>query len=247
MTSVHDLAALLDATLDITSFDDYAPNGLQVTASDQLERIAFGVSANAALIDAAADVGADALVVHHGFFWRGEDRTLTGIRAQRVRSLFDNNLSLLAYHLPLDAHATLGNAAGILDVLDVPTSAPFHSSGRIGTLDAPMARDRAVAILRGDVAAPTAAFLHGPTQIRTVAVVTGGGPGYFEAAVAAGADLFITGEASEQSQGLARELEANFVACGHHATETFGPRALRDHVAQHTDTTCTFIDIPNPV
>lgn len=248
MTSTRDLAALLDAELRAGDFDDYAPNGLQVECSDQLETVVFGVSANAALIDAAVELDADALVVHHGFFWRGEDRTITGLRARRIAPLFAHGISLLGYHLPLDAHAELGNAAGVLAEAGVTApSEPFANAGRTGLYAAPEPVGAVVDRLAASCGAPRAAFLYGPERIRRVTVVTGGGPGYFEAAVAAGADLFVTGEASEQSQGLARELGANFVAFGHHATERFGPRSLADFVADATGLRCLFVDVDNPV
>lgn len=251
MTSARDLAVFLDDFLAVGTFDDYAPNGLQVeppaVRGRALETVVFGVSANAALIAEAAALHADAIVVHHGFFWRGESPTLTGLRAARVGALFAAEIALLGYHLPLDAHAQVGNAAGVLRTLGIEDTAPFTSAGRIGRFAEPVPVADTLTQLSAVCGDPRAAFLEGPTAVRSVAVVTGGGPGFFEQAAAAGVDLFVTGEASEQSQGLARELGVNFAAFGHHATERFGPSALCDLVAGEFGVRCVFVDVDNPV
>lgn len=248
----RDLAAHLDALLEPELFRDYAPNGLQVEGRDAIEHVAVGVSANQALIDRAIEIGADAILVHHGFFWKGEPRTLVGWRARRIGALLRHEISLFGYHLPLDAHAELGNNVGVLRALGarVMEGARFGGSppiGFLGALAEPLPREEALARIGEAIGPIRAAFAHGPALVKTIGVVTGGGASFFEEALDCGADLFITGEPSEQSQGYASELSGTFVAAGHHATERFGPRLLGEHVREHFDVNVTFLDIDNPV
>ena len=245
-----ELAAYLDTLLDAPSFSDYAPNGLQVEGRSTIGRLVVGVSANQALIDAAVAHEADAVLVHHGFFWRNEPRTLTGLRARRVGSLMRHEISLFGYHLPLDAHELFGNNVGVLRALGATPNARFGGApalGWLGTLETPLRADAIVDAVTAAVGQAPVAFLHGSAVVERIAVVTGGGAGFFEEALDAGAELFITGEPSEQSQGLAEELGAHFVAAGHHATERFGPRALGEHIAERFGIDVAFIDVPNPV
>jgi len=245
----HALADHLDTLLDAPSFDDYAPNGLQIEGDRPIEHVVVGVSANAALIERAIDAGADAILVHHGFFWRNDPRTITGLRYRRIAPLIRAGIALYGYHLPLDAHGTLGNNAGVLDAMG---AVPVEAFGRppigwVGELPEPADRGAVIARLTEATGQAPMTFLHGPTTVRRIGVVTGGGAGFFEQALQVGADLFVTGEPSEQSQGLAAELGGNFVAAGHHATERFGPKRLGQHLHETFGVRVTFIDVANPV
>ncbi len=243
------LRTWLDELLQPGNYPDYAPNGLQIEGRTEIERIVVGVSANDALIAEAIDRKADAIVVHHGFFWKSDPPEITGYRGRRIRTLIRNDISLFGYHLPLDAHPEYGNNAQIVRALGATRTTAFADSppiGWLGEFEEARPREEVMDQLTAITQTPTA-FLDGPEVIQRIAVVSGGAPRYFEDAVDAGADLFITGEASEQSQGIARELGANFAACGHHATERFGPRALGDAIAAHFEIDAEFVDVPNPV
>lgn len=245
------LETYLAELLDIDSFSDYAPNGLQIEGRETIQTIVSGVSANQALIDAAVRRSADAVLVHHGFFWKNEPRPLTGIRAKRVRTLFAADISLFGYHLPLDAHPAFGNNVGLIRALGATPSGKFSAGhaidGWIGQFDEPRSLGSIVeSIHEFSVAGPT---VFGPASqhIERIGTCTGGGASFFEAAVEADCQLFISGEASEMAQGLAVELGVPFIAAGHHATERFGPQLLGDHLARKFDLTVEFIDIPNPI
>lgn len=240
----------LEELLEPGAFSDYAPNGLQVEGRDTVRHLAVGVSANQALIDRAVEIGADAVLVHHGFFWKGEPRTLVGWRGRRIKALMRHDISLFGYHLPLDAHGSLGNNVGVLRALGAEPAGMFGRApalGWMGRLTTPLSRSAVSEHIAERIGQKPVTFLHGPESIERVAVVTGGGASFFEQALDAGADLFVTGEPSEQSQGYAQELGGNFVAAGHHATERFGPRAVGDHLSETFGLTVTFIDVPNPV
>lgn len=246
-----ELGRYLDELLDVGSFQDYAPNGLQVEGRKQISRIVVGVSANQALIDSAIAADADALLVHHGFFWKNEPRTLTGIRAKRVRALMVSDISLFGYHLPLDAHPTVGNNVGVLRAIGCPPTGNFsagHSiDGWIGEPEAPMALKEVLAAIERFSVGPPLVLGPRPETIHRVGICTGGGASFFEAAAAAGCDLFISGEPSEMAKGLAHELGVTFVAAGHHATERFGPQLLGEHLSDKFDINVEFVDISNPV
>ncbi|MFT4704912.1 MAG: dinuclear metal center YbgI/SA1388 family protein, partial [Bradymonadia bacterium] len=213
--------------------------------------VVVGVSANQALIDRAIELRADAVIVHHGFFWKGEPQALRGWKGRRIGALMRHDISLFGYHLPLDAHAELGNNVQVLKALGALPSAQFGGGspplGWLGQLAEATPRSEMIARLEAAVGPVGTAFLHGPELISRVGVVTGGGAGFFEAALAEDVDLFVTGEPSEQSQGYAVELGGNFVAAGHHATERFGPRALGDYLSNTFSLAVTFVDIANPV
>jgi dinuclear metal center YbgI/SA1388 family protein len=244
--SLAELAAHLDSTFEVARFNDYAPNGLQVEGVAEVSRVVCGVSANQALIDAAVEAGAQALIVHHGFFWRNESRAVVGVRAQRLLSLLASGVSLFAYHLPLDAHPTLGNNAQLLAAVGVTESEPFGAVGRRGVLPVVSLGD-AIAALEAVMGPAKHRFCYGPESVRSVAVVTGAGAGDFDAAIGAGVDMFISGEASEMAQALAREAGVHFLAFGHHNTERFGPKAVAIHLRDEYGLDAHFIDIPNPV
>jgi dinuclear metal center YbgI/SA1388 family protein len=247
MADRAEVEGLLTSLLQPDSFKDYGPNGLQVEGRRQVQRLASGVTASLAFIDAALAAGADTLIVHHGLFWRGQDGRLTGWLKQRVARLMAADVNLFAYHLPLDAHAELGNNAQLARHLGWEADGRFGDqqlgfigSAGGGTLDA-MSRDIARVLGRAPVVVPGDG-----RPLRRVAWCTGGAQGYFESAIAAGADAFLTGEISEPQAHLARETGVAFLAAGHHATERYGAPAVAAYVATELGLVHQFIDVPNP-
>ena len=236
--------------LQVTRFRDYGPNGLQVEGKPEVCKIVSGVTASRALIDAAIYAGADALLVHHGLFWKGHDGRVTGWLKQRLERLLAHQINLFAYHLPLDAHAELGNNAQFGVRMGVTADARFGEQdlGFIGTpaLTPTLTADALSARLQ-QVLARTVTLVPGDGRpLRRLAWCTGGAQSYFEAAIAAGADAFVTGEISEPQAHWALETGVAFIACGHHASERFGAAALGAHVAQHFGIEHQFIEIDNP-
>ncbi|MBQ0957376.1 Nif3-like dinuclear metal center hexameric protein [Ideonella sp. 4Y11] len=237
----------LHELLQVARFKDYGPNGLQVEGKDQIVKIVSGVTANRALIEAAIAEGADALLVHHGLFWRGHDGRLTGWLKARVERLLAHGINLLAYHLPLDAHPEWGNNVQLGRQLGLQGDARFGDQdlGWLGA--APVAALEALAERAHQALGRAPLVLPGDGRpLRRVAWCTGGAQGFFEAAIAAGADAFITGEVSEPQAHLARETGVAFLACGHHATERYGAPALGAHLAAQFGLVHHFIDIDNP-
>ncbi len=243
------LDAYLSAFLQVPDYRDYCPNGLQVEGRAEVTRIITGVSASAALIEAAVAAGADALIVHHGYFWRGEDARITGMRRRRIGSLLANDLNLFAYHLPLDAHPEVGNNAALARQLELTTAGRFGEQD-IGAHGAPAAGMTLGAICKlieqqlgraplaiGDLTRP----------LRRVAWCTGAAQGMFEQAIALGVDAYISGEISEQTVHVARESGVAYIAAGHHATERYGVQALGEHLAQRFGLQHRFIEVENPV
>ncbi|MET0102095.1 MAG: Nif3-like dinuclear metal center hexameric protein [Sedimenticola sp.] len=250
MVVLEELERYCNELLAADSFDDYCPNGLQVDAGGrEIRRLVAGVTASQALVDAAVESGADLLLVHHGYFWKGEQAALRGIKGNRVRALMQNGVSLLAYHLPLDAHLELGNNRQLADRLGIDGPAPLGDDGLLWSadLDVPLsAQDLAARIASGLDRVP----LHlegGCGEIRTLAWCTGGAQGYIERAAGAGADAFISGEVSEQTAHLARELGIHYFSAGHHATERYGVQALGRHLAEKFGLEYRFREISNPV
>ena len=249
MASRKDIETKLQQLLLPDSFKDYGPNGLQVEGTAEVQRIASGVTASRAFIEQALAWGADTLLVHHGLFWHGHDGRLTGWLAERVRLLMAAHVNLLAYHLPLDAHAELGNNAQLGLRLGLRADARFaeQALGFIGPAPAECSRVQALArqarhaLLREPLVLPGDGRL-----LQRVAWCTGGAQSYFEAAIAAGADAFITGEISEPQAHLSRETGVAFLACGHHATERYGAPAVAAHVAAQFGLEHRFIDVDNP-
>ena len=238
----------LNNLLDVGRFRDYGPNGLQVEGRPTIARLVSGVTASRALIEAAIVQRADAILVHHGLFWRGQDGRVTGWLKQRLQLLLRHELNLFAFHLPLDAHPEWGNNAQFGARLDLRADAHFGEQdlGFLGSLAVPLELDvlaRRVATQVGR--APTVVGGDG-RPIRRVGWCTGGAQGYFEGAIAAGADAYITGEISEPQAHYARETGVAFVACGHHASERFGAPALGAHVAATFGLQHSVIEIDNP-
>ena len=248
MTDRVALERQLNQWLEPARFKDYGPNGLQVEGKAQVRKLVSGVTASLAMIEAAAAAGADALLVHHGLFWRGQDGRVTGWMKARLAALLRHDISLFAYHLPLDAHPELGNNAQLGRRLGLAADARFgdqdlgfigdagaHGSVQALAAAAAAALGRAPLVVAGD-----------GRPLRRVAWCTGGAQGFFEAAIAAGADAFITGEISEPQAHYARECGVAFLACGHHASERYGAPAVASRVAQQLDVEHQFIDIDNP-
>jgi dinuclear metal center YbgI/SA1388 family protein len=251
MTDRSQLLQTLDELLQPARFKDYGPNGLQVEGRRDVRRIVSGVTASRALIEAAVAAGADTLLVHHGLFWRGHDGCVTGWLRQRLGLLLANDINLLAYHLPLDAHAELGNNAQLARVLGLVAEARFGEQdlGFLGRRADGGSFDNATALGRSISAAlgrEATVVDPAPRPVRRIAWCTGGAQGYFESAIQAGADAFITGEISEPQAHYARECGVAFLACGHHASERYGVQAVGAHVAAGLGLEHHFIDIDNP-
>lgn len=247
-------AALLHACTELLQparFKDYGPNGLQVEGTDTIRHVVSGVTASRALIEAAIDAKADAIFVHHGLFWRGQDGTVTGWMKQRLQLLLSHNINLLAYHLPLDAHPELGNNAQLGQRLGLQVHGTFGEQelGLWGVrADGQTFADvQALAEVASQVLGRPPTVVSMPTrEIRKVGWCTGGAQSYFEAAIATGVDAFITGEISEPQAHLARETGVAFLACGHHATERYGAPAVAAQIAMQLGITHQFIEIDNP-
>lgn len=245
----EELVSYLEQLLETGRFRDYCPNGLQVEGRAEIRRIVSGVTASQALLDAAVARGADAVLVHHGYFWRGEDGRVVGLRRERLKTLLANDINLLAYHLPLDAHPELGNNAQLARRLGWEPAGRFGDQeiawyGRPGApvSTADLARHLAVALDREPL------LIGDPArEVRRIAWCSGGAQGYFEQAIALGVDAYVSGEISEPTVHLARESGVAYLACGHHATERGGVEALAAHLAGRWGLDCEFVDIPNPV
>ena len=242
------LVSHLDATLEAPRFKDYGPNGLQVEGRKSIRKVVTGVTASLALIDAAVAQQADAILVHHGLFWRGQDGRVTGWMKQRLSRLLQADVNLIAYHLPLDAHPGLGNNAQWGHRLGLVADDRFADQdlGFIGPADSGLTLE-ALAQRAEQAMGKRPVVVPGDGRpLRRVAWCSGGAQGYFEQAIAAGADAFLTGEISEPQAHYARECGVAFLACGHHASERYGVQALGHHLVQEFGIAHTFIDIDNP-
>jgi dinuclear metal center YbgI/SA1388 family protein len=251
MTHRQDLLQAFDSLLVPERFRDYGPNGLQVEGRETVRKLVSGVTASRALIEEAVRRGADAIFVHHGLFWRGQDGRVTGWMKQRLALLLGHDINLYAYHLPLDAHPELGNNAQFGRKLGLLADARFgeqdlgflgaRQDGQTFSGSEALASQVRQALGRDVTCVPGAA---GP--IRRIAWCTGGAQSYFEAAIAAGAQAFLTGEISEPQAHYARECGVTYLACGHHATERYGAPAVAAHVAQQFGIAHEFVDVDNP-
>lgn len=246
----RELCAWLDATLNSAAFSDYCPNGLQVEGKSTVSHIIAGVTASQALIDVASERGADAILVHHGWFWKGEDARVRGTRKTRLASLLARDINLIAYHLPLDAHPELGNNAQLARMLGLIPST--HKAGPGGLI---WLGEMSGASTLGEVAAKVERALGRTPQIvgdttmpaQRVAWCTGAAQSMFGDAIDAGAQIFITGEISEPTVHLAREAGVGFIGAGHHATERYGVQALGAAIHEEFGIKVEFVDIDNPV
>ena len=242
---------LLNTLLKPETINDFCPNGLQLEGKDEIRTIVTGVTASQALIDAAIENNADAILVHHGYFWKGESQPITGMKKRRVAALLAKDINLFAYHLPLDIHPEMGNNAQLAQLLDIeieaglePTNNSVAMKGRLKTpltgsefakkISQVLKREPLTSLVRTD-------------KIETIALCTGGGQGYIDLAADQGIDAYLTGEASEQTIHSSREQNIDFFAAGHHATERYGIKALGEYLADKHGFDVTFIDIDNPV
>lgn len=250
-TSLHELVSYTDRLLEKGQFSDYCPNGLQVEASAQIKKMISGVTASQALIDVAIARKADAILVHHGYFWKGEAAEITGIKAKRIASLIKNNISLIAYHLPLDAHPVYGNNTQLARVLGMTISAGLDDGerpiGLIGELEQRQSLQSFAKQVGASLQRTPLVIGDANKVISRVAWCTGGAQSYMEKAIARGVDCFITGEVSEPNFHMAQESGVAFIAAGHHATERYGVKALGQHLAEHFAINVEFVDIDNPV
>lgn len=249
----QDLERYLNKLLKPEQIKDFSPNGLQVQGIEQINKVVTGVTASKALIDAAIAAKADALLVHHGYFWKNESYVIRGMKYERIKALMDNNINLFAYHLPLDIHPTLGNNAQLAKLLGINTTGPLAlgdplSVAMQGEFNHGVPAQQLAALIEQKLHRQC---LHIAPQsnktIRTLAWCTGGGQNYIELAAEQGIDAFITGEVSEQTTHIAKEMDIHFFAAGHYATERYGVKALGEHLAQAHDLSVEFIDIDNPV
>jgi len=235
--------------LQTSQFKDYCPNGVQVEGRAELRRIATGVTASQQVLDEAIAWGADAVLVHHGYFWRNEEATVVGIKKRRIAQLLRNDVSLLAYHLPLDAHAELGNNAQLGKLLDLTGQGRFGDQdiAWLGSMAQPLTLQQFSKLTAEKLLRMPQVIGDAGKTIRRVAWCSGGAQGYFEEAIARGADAYITGEISEQCFHLANETGVAFIAAGHHATERYGIQALGRHLAERFGLEHRFFDQDNPV
>lgn len=246
------LAQFCDEVLSASEFSDYCPNGLQVDADTPISKIITGVTACQALIDRAIAENAQAILVHHGYFWKGEPAALVGMKGKRIRSLLQNRISLLAYHLPLDAHPKLGNNAVLAQELQLQIVGALypqekHPVGNIAACSPIVAADFAQKITKALNRAPLHLSADPSRSLQKIALCTGGADYMIEQAHLMGCDAFISGEVSERTTHFAREMGIDYFACGHHATERGGVRALGELIASEFDVSVQFVDIDNPV
>ena len=249
MTSLHTLIQTLDNWMKADSFEDYAPNGLQVEGQGSVDKLALGVTASADVIEQAAVV--DALLVHHGYFWKNESPTLSGMKGHRVRALFENQISLIAYHLPLDCHPEFGNNKTLLDQLDLSGGTPIEGEGGL-LWSVPLSGQFTLPQLAAEVASRlnrTPLVIESPRAPKTLnrlVVCTGGAQDYLSKAKLYGGDVYLSGEISERTTHEARELGVHYISAGHHATERYGVQALGAKVQQEFGIEVAFFDDHNP-
>lgn len=253
---LRDVVGYLDTTLEIDRFKDYAPNGLQVEGALEVERIVTGVSASAELIGRAIELHADLIVVHHGLVWGSGLTKIAGPTARRLKLLLGNDVSLAAYHLPLDKHVRLGNNTGLADALALGSEREAFGDvrgtklGLAASWATPLSKQDAIARIAAGVCRgqpPRFVFPYGPEQVRKVGLCTGAASDLLESAAAAGCDLFVTGELAERAGDLAKELQITLVAAGHVATEVFGAMRIADELRMKFPVEATFVHVANPL
>ena len=248
MPAVADVIAFLDDLLRIGEFEDLGPNGLQVPADREVERVVTGVTAQRELIERAVAADAQLVLVHHGLFWRFNPVGLTPVLAERLRPLFRHDVALAGYHLPLDAHPVVGNNALLADALGCDAHDAFGTVGRGGSFAAPVGLAELVRRVTAACGGrEPLVFDGGPAAVRRIAIVSGGAAGELPRAIGEGYDAFLTGEPKEHVMADAREAGIHFIAAGHYATETHGIRRIGELVAERFGVAHSFVDIPNPV
>ncbi len=242
-----ELVSYLADFLELDQYKDYAPNGLQVEGKIEIKRIVTGVTACQALLDKAVELQADAILVHHGYFWKSEPQEIVGFKQKRIKTLLLNDINLLGYHLPLDGHLELGNNAMLGKLWALKDITPLPGLVRLGRLAKPMPIDTFVAQVSSSLNRQALHLPGGPEIVQTIAWCSGGAQGYIDQAIAWDADVYISGEVSEQTTHLAQESGIHYLAAGHHATERLGIKALGEHLAEKFDLECDFVDVYNPV
>jgi dinuclear metal center YbgI/SA1388 family protein len=250
--NLSDLVSFLDNTLTPEMYRDYCPNGLQIEGRQQVKKIVTGVTASQALIDKAIESNADLILVHHGFFWKGEDSRIQGMKKKRIKALLDNDISLMAYHLPLDAHPEFGNNARLAKLLGIEVTGGLEpdnprSVGNIGVLGAEMSAEAFADLLETKLDRRPLVVAGGDHKIKTIAWCTGGAQGYIDKAFALGADAYLSGEISEPTYHSAVENGIHYFAAGHHATERYGVQALGEQLTLQFDLQHQYVEIDNPV
>lgn len=250
--SLNELDKELKNLLKPEQFKDYCPNGMQVEGRSEVAKIVTGVTASKALIDAAIAAQADLILVHHGYFWRGEDQTITGIKKARIETLLQHGVSLLAYHLPLDAHSELGNNAQLANILEFETGTPLDDHERnpivfSGRLAKAMSFNDLKLHIQQKLGREPLGVDAKPGEIESIAWCTGAAQNFIELAVDAGVDAYISGEISEQTVHIAKEAGLTYFSAGHHATERYGVQAVGEYLAGKFSIEHEFIDIDNPV
>lgn len=246
-----ELEHILNQKLNSQSISDYAPNGLQIEGKKDVNKIITGVTASQALIDYAVSQQADAILVHHGYFWKNENPCIRGMKNKRIKTLLMNDINLYSYHLPLDIHSELGNNARLASLLGIKNLQPLEQGSMsipvYGTLTTPLTSEEfAMRIEQTLHRKPLVCSENTPHLIHTVGICTGGGQSYIDLAANRGVDAFITGEVSEQTIHSAREQGIHFFSAGHHATERYGIQALGEWIAENYGLTVEFKDIDNP-
>ena len=247
MASRDAILAFADELLDVGSYPDYGPVGLQVEGAADVTKIVCGVSASRELFERAAAAGAQMVVVHHGLFWDRDTRVVGEVMRERLRPLFDHGTTLAAYHLALDAHPELGNNANLARALGVEAERRFADVGWGGPLREPIAIAALGDRVRDAVGRDPLVFAYGPDPVERVAICSGGAARHLADAIEEGYDCFLTGEAAEPTMRTAIEAGVHFVAGGHYATETSGVQALAARIADAFAVEWEFVDLPNPV
>jgi len=248
-----ELESYLDRLLYVDEFNDYCPNGLQVEGCDEITKIISGVTASQDLIDQAISENANAILVHHGYFWKGEDLSIRNIKKKRLKALLDHNISLFAYHLPLDAHSELGNNAQLAKLLGLKIECALekhgkHDLGLVCSLASAQSLDEFVKFVNERLGRAALSLGSSSTIIKRVALCTGAAQSMFEGAILNHKiDAYLTGEVSEPSFHLANEYSCNFLSLGHHASERYGVKALGEHLAKQFKIDVKFVDLSNPI
>jgi dinuclear metal center YbgI/SA1388 family protein len=249
MIELTQLLNHLNILLEPEKFIDYCPNGLQIFGRENISKIVTGITASQELINKAIDLQADTLIVHHGYFWKNEDPVIKGMKRQRIKSLLENNINLIAYHLPLDAHLVYGNNVKLAEILDFKIEGPVAKDSLVfmGELPSPMKGEDLAKHISKSLDREPQYIPAKQKKITTIAWCTGAAQNYIQSAIDAGVDAYLTGEISEQTVHIARENNLHFYAAGHHATERYGVKALGEHLAEQFNLKHHFIDIDNPV
>lgn len=243
-----ELESYLNNFLNVAKFKDYAPNGLQVEGRSKISKIVTGVTACQALLDAAVEEGADAILVHHGYFWRGDNPVVRGMHQRRLATLLKNDLNLFAYHLPLDAHPEVGNNVQLAKRLGLSIETVLNEQGvgNIGTLAQALSLQEFGVQLEKTLKRKPLLISGGGHLVQRIAWCTGGAQGYIQDALMFGVDAYLSGEVSEHTTHSARENNLHYIAAGHHATERYGVQALGKHLTAQFGLECKFIEIDNP-